>query len=620
MQKLIIVTLMLVALCASGLFAQSRFIWVNEDFSSPTFPPAGWTISEHAANWSSVQGAAAGGTAPEARLNWSPQFNGSTYLISPQYDTTGETTVYVDFDHFLDWYTNPFTIGLATRSNNGAWNVAFSQNPTANVGPQRKTVAINNADVGSSTFQFALFFSGNSYNLDYWYIDNVKLYTPFEYDLAVTEIPGEEHLETGQPLMPSCVVKNVGLGTLTASVSLDIFQNQTLLASYPGHVSYSLNPGAQQTATFPQFTPSVLNELYRFVYSVSSLEDVVDGDPSNNSKTKTCNTWTTAKQNVLLEIGTGGWCPYCPGAAMAADDFIDGGYNVAVIENHNGDPYATDTSNGRNAYYGISGYPTGIFDGLLSYVGGNNTTSVFPSYLPLYEQRAPIKTPITLSMYGNLNTRENYNVTVQINKLANLAYPNLVLHLCVTESNIPYNWQGQTEFNFVNRIMVPDMNGTTVDLMNSPLGVLNVPLTFAVDPAWQTGNCEFVVFVQNIDTKEVLQTHKVALIDLPENPVSIDDPGTPSLQTALLGNYPNPFNPNTTIRFSLKDNAPVSVEIYNHKGQKIKTLVNEAKEAGTHSATWNGTDENGLSVASGIYYFKMNSGKFSSTKKMILMK
>jgi hypothetical protein len=45
---------------------------------------------------------------------------------------------------------------------------------------------------------------------------------------------------------------------------------------------------------------------------------------------------------------------------MAADDFVDEGYNVAVIENHNGDPYATDISDGRNAYYGISGYPTGF--------------------------------------------------------------------------------------------------------------------------------------------------------------------------------------------------------------------------------------------------------------------
>lgn len=152
MQKLVSITLMLILLAGSALFAQTREIWVNEDFSSATFPPAGWTISEHASNWSAVQGAAAGGSAPEARFSWNPQFNGSSYLISPTYDTTGETSLYLDFDHFVDWYTNPFTIGVATRSSGGAWNEVYSQSPTANVGPVRQTVLINNADVGSSSF------------------------------------------------------------------------------------------------------------------------------------------------------------------------------------------------------------------------------------------------------------------------------------------------------------------------------------------------------------------------------------------------------------------------------------------------------------------------------------
>jgi len=123
-----------------------------------------------------VQGAAAGGSAPEARFSWNPQFNGSSYLISPIYDTTGETSLYLDFDHFVDWYANPFTIGVATRSAGGAWNVVYSEDPSANLGPVRQTVWINNTDAGSSSFQFALFFSGNSYNIDYWYIDNVALY------------------------------------------------------------------------------------------------------------------------------------------------------------------------------------------------------------------------------------------------------------------------------------------------------------------------------------------------------------------------------------------------------------------------------------------------------------
>ena len=105
-----------------------------------------------------------------------------------------------------------------------------------------------------------------------------------------------------------------------------------------------------------------------------------------------------------------------------------------------------------------------------------------------------------------------------------------------------------------------------------------------------------------------------------EGPSASDDPTVPVLTTNLAGNYPNPFNPETTIRYSVKDATPVTIGIYNMKGQLVKTLVNETKAAGDHTVVWNGTDASGRSVSSGMYYYKMYAGKYSSTKKMILMK
>lgn len=102
--------------------------------------------------------------------------------------------------------------------------------------------------------------------------------------------------------------------------------------------------------------------------------------------------------------------------------------------------------------------------------------------------------------------------------------------------------------------------------------------------------------------------------------VSNQEGVAPVYTTALKGNYPNPFNPETTISFSVKDAGPVNIEIYNVKGQLVKKLVNDVRAAGEHTVVWNGMDNNGRSVSSGIYYFKMNTGKYSSTKKMIMMK
>ena len=95
------------------------------------------------------------------------------------------------------------------------------------------------------------------------------------------------------------------------------------------------------------------------------------------------------------------------------------------------------------------------------------------------------------------------------------------------------------------------------------------------------------------------------------------------LENYQLSHYPNPFNPSTTISFSVTQTSSfVTLEIYNLKGQKVKTLVNERLDSGLHSYTWHGNDNSGKAVSSGIYFYRLKTGngKFTSTKKMILMK
>ncbi len=92
------------------------------------------------------------------------------------------------------------------------------------------------------------------------------------------------------------------------------------------------------------------------------------------------------------------------------------------------------------------------------------------------------------------------------------------------------------------------------------------------------------------------------------------------LITELRGNYPNPFNPITTISFSLVEAGNVSINIYNMRGQLVKTLVNAELENAYHEVSWNGKDNNGKNTASGVYFYTMRTQNYNSTKKMILMK
>ena len=112
---------------------------------------------------------------------------------------------------------------------------------------------------------------------------------------------------------------------------------------------------------------------------------------------------------------------------------------------------------------------------------------------------------------------------------------------------------------------------------------------------------------------------RYAAIDLDFSPASSDVTMTPDAE--LLGqNYPNPFNPTTTIAFNMVEEGNVSIEVFNVRGQLVKTLVNEHMTVGDHTLVWEGTNDNNQKVSSGIYFYKMKSANYSSTKKMILMK
>ncbi|MFC1898318.1 C10 family peptidase [Candidatus Cloacimonadota bacterium] len=93
-------------------------------------------------------------------------------------------------------------------------------------------------------------------------------------------------------------------------------------------------------------------------------------------------------------------------------------------------------------------------------------------------------------------------------------------------------------------------------------------------------------------------------------------------KSGITGNYPNPFNPTTTINFNVANGSErISINVYNLKGQKVKQLVNEQLSAGQHSVVWNGKDDAGKDASSGMYFVDMkDEGKYTSVKKIILLK
>jgi hypothetical protein len=100
---------------------------------------------------------------------------------------------------------------------------------------------------------------------------------------------------------------------------------------------------------------------------------------------------------------------------------------------------------------------------------------------------------------------------------------------------------------------------------------------------------------------------------------SLEVQTTPT-EFALLQNFPNPFNPETTIKYNLAEGANVQLRIYNIVGQVVKTLVGEQQSAGRYQVRWDGTDDRGATVSSGIYFYQVSAGKFQDVKRLMLLK
>jgi hypothetical protein len=110
------------------------------------------------------------------------------------------------------------------------------------------------------------------------------------------------------------------------------------------------------------------------------------------------------------------------------------------------------------------------------------------------------------------------------------------------------------------------------------------------------------------------------------NPTSVpEEPSSTPTYFTLYQNYPNPFNPTTKIQFRVesiefREPSHTTLKIYNILGQLVKVLVDEEKVAGTYTAYWDGKDQNGQPVSSGIYFYKLDAGDFTEVKKMVLIK
>ncbi|TFH57931.1 MAG: T9SS type A sorting domain-containing protein [Candidatus Zixiibacteriota bacterium] len=98
------------------------------------------------------------------------------------------------------------------------------------------------------------------------------------------------------------------------------------------------------------------------------------------------------------------------------------------------------------------------------------------------------------------------------------------------------------------------------------------------------------------------------------------DPGLLPLTYQLQQNYPTPFNPSTSIHFSIPRHGRVRIDVFNLLGQSVTTLIDKEIDAGVHSVSWDGRNAAGTEAANGIYFYRLEAGEFTATRKMMMIK
>jgi len=169
-------------------------------------------------------------------------------------------------------------------------------------------------------------------------------------------------------------------------------------------------------------------------------------------------------------------------------------------------------------------------------------------------------------------------------------------------------------------------NGEWTETIDLYFGTDDPPTTMVLDnvsavESYDTGtlNYETTYYWQVVCRNPAGETESEIWSFTTEIEFDQDDNLIPSI-SGLKGNYPNPFNPITTIEYALSADTKVRLEIYNLQGELVRTLLDSDLPAGYHSTTWNGIDNNSLPVSSGIYLYRLKAGAIVQTKKMLLIK
>jgi hypothetical protein len=379
------------------------------------------------------------------------------------------------FDH-ADGNTSPITLGVDTRSNNGAWNSVWSANATNDIPAQTLTIVVNNANVGAANFQFSIYVNGSSANMKDWYIDDVQVVVPLERDGAMSAIDVPA-LFVGSKAVKG-TFSNLGQQVITsADVSWQANDGEIFTTSFSG-LSVPTGAGYNFECADSLIVPAGLYDLSVWISNINGLGD--DLNPANDTMVKSISIPTALiPYRPLFEEFTSSTCGPCASFNNSTlNPFIaQNGDKLTLIKYQmnwpgSGDPYYTAEGGVRRTYFSAT-YGTYTYVDIVS----------------------------THEIQGN-------NVIIDANIVPYANYPNVKVHIVIIEEKTTQNvaTNGETEFHHVMMKMVPDANGTTANLISGETLSLKHTIDMTSTNVEEMNDLMVAIFIQDNSTKGIYQS------------------------------------------------------------------------------------------------------------------
>lgn len=462
-------------------------------------PPPGWTIFAFTDQFVNAQSDTAGGVAPECRIDGF-SYNGTLRIISPVINMVGVNSVTLLFKHRYDKYTNPSpTIGVATKAS-GAWNIVWQTVPSSDIGPEEVQVTIENGDMNKPYFQLSFFVTGNCGAMSHWYIDDIMLMVPLNFDGKISSISIPGTITSPEPV--GGVFQNLGNTPVTEfNVGYQSYNGVVYDSTYSG---LDLDLFGSYDFAFDQnwLQPFGTENITMWINSINGITG--DDFPGNDTVSKTITYIANIlPRKVTFEEFTSSTCGPCASFNTGFVPWCESHPDIMLVKYQMnwpgaGDPYYTPEGGIRRSYYGVSYVPD------LFYNGTRINTSV-PDVQTSYNQGLGLTSYIDIaSTFTIVGT--TINITTNIlpwDNIGNVRVHNIVIEK-VTTGNVESN--GETEFHHVMMDMIPDANGANVNLEYGTPVQLQYTVNLASTNVEEFDDLEVAVLVQNQSTKEMLQS------------------------------------------------------------------------------------------------------------------